>query len=278
MSSENKSDKKYIKAAIIAVGVISIGGGLAPMLLDYFSAPKPTEASSIPALPPEPPEIVAPPPTVVRKPKPDVTPITAQADTPAAEPIVLPSLDDSDPFVLQAMENSHEQAIVHPEGIITNLVVFIDNFSRGDVVSNFSPIKKPTQPFVVRKFNGKLIIDNQSYQRYDPYAKIVQNLDVTRFMDFYKQITPLIDEAYQEIGYPAHSFNQTFENAIDQLLETPIIHYELEVESPSAMYQYVDKGLESLPDTQKLMLRMGPDNLSVVQEKLREIKNELQRL
>jgi hypothetical protein len=62
------------------------------------------------------------------------------------------------------------------------------------------------------------------------------------------------------------------------VLETPIIFYQLELTLPSVMYQYADEHLESLPDTQKLLLRMGPDNLQMIKFKLRQIQNELQRL
>ena len=62
------------------------------------------------------------------------------------------------------------------------------------------------------------------------------------------------------------------------MLETPIIHYKLAVSSSSVTYKYVDKNLELLPDTQKQLLRMGPDNLKLIKEKLQEIQIELERL
>lgn len=190
----------------------------------------------------------------------------------------LPSLHDSDRFFLSELNRSSLQSLFVPVDIIRNMVVFIDNFARGELVSNFSPLQKPTEQFSVIKHKDILIVNSDSYLRYDKYANAVSTIDTEKFIKLYTLLTPLIDEAYQEIGYPAGSFNQTFDKAIEHLLETPIIHYKLEVTSPSVMYQYADKNLESLPDTQKLLLRMGPYNLQMVREKLQEIQSELQRL
>lgn len=190
----------------------------------------------------------------------------------------LPALHDSDEFFLSKLNSSRDKSLFIPLDIIRNMVVFIDNFSRGELVGNFSPLNKPSTKFSVTEKKGILVIDSKSFQRYDKYAQAINDIDVDNFVNLYSLLTPLIDEAYSEVGYPVGSFNITFDKAIDHVLETPIIHYKLEVESPSVMYKYSDKHLESLPDTQKLMLRMGPDNLQSIQLKLSEIQAELQRL
>jgi len=281
MSVEKKSNKKFLKAIIISIGVVSIGGGLAPLLLDMYSNDGPmTNNKNIIIEPEEPVEVevaITPPATqpVVATPQQHVV-IAPPAIVKEAPP--LPKLQNSDPFVLNRIASNAKASLFIPDNLISNFVVFIDNFSRGDLVSNFSPIVKPDGSFSVSKSNGVITIDDNSYRRYDSYADAINTIDVDHFIDFYTQLTPLIDEAYQEIGYSAGSFNGTFEKAIDHLLQTPIINYQLELIAPSVAYQYADQTLEALPATQKLMLRMGPDNLQVVQEKLREIKTELQRL
>jgi len=177
-----------------------------------------------------------------------------------AKPVVLPELHESDDFFLNELNSSSESLFI-PVDIIRNMVVFIDNFSRGEIIARFSPLHRPTKPFSVNKHAETMTIDSNSYLRYNKYAKAVDSIDTEEFIYLYKLLTPLIDEAYQEIGYPAGGFNDTFIKAITQALDTPVIHYRLEVNSPSVMYKYVDENIESLPDTQKLLLRMGPDNL-----------------
>lgn len=190
----------------------------------------------------------------------------------------LPELDTSDDFLLNELNSKSTASLFIPVDMLRNMVVFIDNFSRGELISHFSPLHKPIEPFTVSKHNGAMIVDSASYLRYNKYANVLKSLDTEKFIEIYTFLTPLIDEAYQEIGYPAGSFNDTFITAIDHVLETPIIHYNLKVSLPSVMYQYVDENIESLPDTQKLLLRMGPNNLQIVKQKLQNIQSELQRL
>jgi len=279
MSIEKSSDKKILKYLIIGIGVVSIGGGLAPLLLDTFSDDQPMSSNENIIIEEQAPEEVtlAPP---AAQPTPIVTtppPAVIKATPPAAK-IALPHLQDSDSFVLQQIPLETKKALFVANNMISNIVIFVDNFSRGELVSHFSPLVKPNGDFSVSKQNGILTIDHESYRRYDDYAVAVNSIDAEHFINLYSLLSPLIDEAYQEIGYSTGSFNRTFEKAIDHLLQTPIIHYQLEVVAPSVSYKYADESLEALPDTQKLMLRMGPDNLQIVQEKLREIKSELQRL
>ena len=190
----------------------------------------------------------------------------------------LPELHESDIFLLKQIKPNTTKSLFVPLDIIRNMVVFVDNFSRGELVTNFSPLQKPLAPFSVTEQQGIIVINSKSYQRYDRYANAIDALDTDKFIALYKKISPLIDEAYQEIGYPAGSFNQTFDLAIDHVFATPIIQYKLEVDSTSVMYKFVDQHLEALPDTQKLMLRMGPENLKTIQKKLLAIQDELQRL
>ena len=44
---------------------------------------------------------------------------------------------------------------------------------------------------------------------------------------------------------------------------------------PSVLYRYADERLEKLSAGQKLLIRMGVDNATVVKGKLREIQAEL---
>ena len=60
------------------------------------------------------------------------------------------------------------------------------------------------------------------------------------------------------------------------LLETPLPAGPLRVRPKGATgSQYADAILESLPGAQKQLLRMGPDNAAVVQQRLRLIAQAL---
>ena len=58
-------------------------------------------------------------------------------------------------------------------------------------------------------------------------------------------------------------------------LETPIVEGDVAVVPLIQGYGYADASLESLSGAQKQLLRMGPDNVRRVQQKLRAIAREL---
>ena len=73
------------------------------------------------------------------------------------------------------------------------------------------------------------------------------------------------------MGYPDEDFNATLEKAISNLLETPIVEKRIYIEKDVVTYIMTDPDLENLNSAQKHLLRMGPDNMRVIQSKLREI-------
>ena len=83
---------------------------------------------------------------------------------------------------------------------------------------------------------------------------------------------PLLDKAFTELGYPNITFNQRLQQAIKVLLATPIIEEPIELYSISVNYKFVDPKLEALPDAQKLLIRMGPDNTRKLKKVLRRLQ------
>ncbi|WP_022941483.1 DUF3014 domain-containing protein [Psychromonas hadalis] len=282
MAEENINNKKNSKVIIIILGVLLVVGGVAPYLSSYFFSEPLSFQDELRGESEIQPEITVNisekkrvNTTISIKKEPNV--ITRVSETEKnSEP--LPTLHESDPFLLNKITQPQQKALFVSTDIIRNMVVFIDNFSRGELLLNFSPVIKPDGQFKVTKQKNSLYINTDSYQRYERYANALDAIDIDAFIDLYVLLTPLLEQAYQEIGYPTGHFSGTFEKAIEHLLETPIIYYKLEVISPSVMYQYTDETLEALPDTQKLMLRMGPNNLHVIKIKLQAILDELQRL
>jgi len=161
------------------------------------------------------------------------------------------------------------------DNILRNTVVFVENFSQGHFLSTFSPMLAPKEHFMVKGKGQKLIVDPRTYQRYTSYANYINSVDSKAFVLYYKTLKPSIDDFYAEIARPGVSFDETLATAIEVVLSTPVIYEELEVKSPSVMYLYNDPKLESLNNAQKLLLRMGPNNLAKIKHKLRSIKAEL---
>ncbi|RBW41681.1 hypothetical protein DS885_15785 [Psychromonas sp. B3M02] len=198
------------------------------------------------------------------------------------QPIVeLPALVESDPEVLLSMQEFSQPELMNnrmlQNGIINSTVVFIDNFSRGDFIASFSPLLPPILPFVIDTKAGQTFVSKKSYQRYDNYANYIDSLDSEKFVEAYQTYKPLIDESYSEIARPGSEFHDVLNNAIDVALSVPVIKQPISLHSPSVMYLFDDPSLEALNDAQKLMLRFGPDNLTKIQNKLKEIQAVLNK-
>lgn len=191
----------------------------------------------------------------------------------------LPLLDESDDLVLSAIDEFSDTALVTDNllqsGLIRRTVVFIDNFSRGDLITSFSPLFPPKEPFKVKRSDGKIYVSIYGYKRYDDYSNYIASLDSQQLVQAYNTFKPLVDESYAEVAREGTKFDDVLNDAIDMALSVPVINGPITLKSPSVMYLFNNPALESLNDAQKLLLRLGPDNLTKVQDKLRSIQAEL---
>ena len=217
-------------------------------------------------------------------PTPVIEPLSTTQPTEVVEAVEeeespLPVLEESDDLVLSAIEEFSETALVPGNllqtGLIASTVVFIDNFSRGDFIASFSPLFPSKEPFKVKRSDGKIYVSIYSYQRYDDYSNYIASLDSEKLVHTYKTFKPLIDESYAEISREGTQFDDVLNNAIEMALSVPVINGPITLKSPSVMYLFNNPALEELNDAQKLLLRLGPDNLTKVQDKLRSIQAEL---
>lgn len=187
-------------------------------------------------------------------------------------------LDESDAFVLITADKFSQINLINIDqirlDIVRNTVVFIDNFSRGEIIRRFSPVNELETPFSIERVENNLYIAPSSFQRYDAYTNYLTSIDSKVLVNQYKKLKPLIDEAFAEISRPGAQFEDTINESIELVLATPIVEGPIKVTSPSVMYLYDDPDLENLNDAQKLMLRMGADNLQKIQTTLRTIQEE----
>ena len=111
-----------------------------------------------------------------------------------------------------------------------------------------------------------------SYRRYDLAAAVFASLDVAGSVSLYHELKPLIDEAYAEISPPGRRFDDRLLTAIDHLLAVPVLDDDVRLEEKVVTYSFADPRLEALSGAQRQLLRMGPDNVRVVQERLSEFR------
>jgi hypothetical protein len=198
---------------------------------------------------------------------------------PLAEPaadIVVPPLDETDPLVRQLVSVLSGHPIVTAwlatDHLIRNFALVTLNIAEGHSPSKQLTAIKPSGAFRAATHDGTTeYIDPASYQRYDRYADAVAALDARAAARLYATLKPRITEAYRQLGDPAGEFDPTLRRAIVELLRTPIVDGRVALSHKSVNYTFADPALESLSGAQRQFLRIGPRNMRLVQQKLREI-------
>jgi Protein of unknown function (DUF3014) len=191
-----------------------------------------------------------------------------------AEPIAVPPLDESDPVVRQLVRAlSDSPAVVAwlaTDGLIRNFTVVVANIAEGATPAGHLKPLRPASGFPVVQRDGSTYVDSRAFERYTSIADAVASVDAVGAARLYGTLKPRIEEAHRELGY-ADSFDRTLEKAIVRLLNTPVVDGQLRVRPKGIGYAYDDPRLEHLTGAQKQLLRMGPRNVRIIEERLRAI-------
>jgi hypothetical protein len=198
---------------------------------------------------------------------------------PPERTLPLPPLDESDADVAGGLTELFGQEAVTehlvPERLVRNIVVTIDNVPRQLMALEQRPVKPTPGDFRTFGDEGSIVIAPENYARYEPFVALVASIDAKTLVSFYRGLEPLFQEAYEDLGNPDRSFTMRLSEVIEHLLQTPTPRGEIALVQPSVLYRYADERLEKLSAGQKLLIRMGVDNASVIKGKLREIQAEL---
>ncbi len=190
----------------------------------------------------------------------------------------LPPLDDSDAFFLleigYAFGPALESLLVR-DAVIDRLVATIDTLPRRQIPSRIRPVKQLTTPFHPEADNVGLTLGPQSYARYDTLARMVAAANLDDAYDTYRRFYPLFQRAYERLGYPDAYFNDRLVEVIDHLLAAPLPEGPIVLTRPNVLYEFADPDLEGLSSGQKLMLRMGPDNVATIRPVLEQFRDRL---
>jgi hypothetical protein len=196
------------------------------------------------------------------------------ADVP---PIDLPPLNDSDEVVRQLVKelSSHPSvaAWLATDDLIRNFTVVVTNIASGEPATTRLTALRPRTRFQANDQGPDPTIDSRSYARYLPLATATTSLNPDGAARLYSMLKPRIEEAYAELGLPPdRTFDQTLERAIVLLLRTPVPPGQIGIEpNGPVIYRFADPALEKLTPSQKLLIRLGPDNQRAVQTSLRNI-------
>ena len=206
--------------------------------------------------------------------------IVPQATAPApAAAAQLPPLDESDDLVRELVGALSRHPIVAAwlttDQLIRTFAVSVMNVASGDTPAAHLSTIRPERRFQTRQRGSRAYIDPRSYSRFDAHAAAVSGFDPQGAGRLYTRLKPRIEEAYREVAGPNASVDRAVQQAIVQLLATPVVEGEIAVEPRTVGYAYTDPTLESLSPAQQQLLRMGPQNVRLVQQQLRAIAHQI---
>jgi hypothetical protein len=186
--------------------------------------------------------------------------------------VILPDLEHSDPLLREELTGLSPALAgwLNDDQLIGKYLVIANDFSQGLRLEKHLRFLRPEQPFVVDQDNGGLFIAAKSYQRYDRLAAAIDALDVQAALAVYKKFRPLFVQVFKEFSYPAeYSLEDVFTKAAAVILAAPVRDRQIAVLKHSTRYKFADPQLEGLNPIHKQMLRMGPENTRIIQNKLR---------
>lgn len=229
-----------------------------------------------------------PSPSMELEPEQTVEPETArpvyEAPKPEPQEEPLPELSNSDQTVLDAFAKlaADVPSMIVPEEVIRKFVRAANAVEEGKIVHEYRPLVSPAPPFQIERDGTadeqqaqQYILSPKNYARYDKYVATLEAIDTDALASIYKRFYPLLEEAYREMGLKKGNFHTVMLGAIDNLLAAPVIEGEVLLVRPKVFYQYADPALEKLPNSHKLLLRMGPENTRRVHAKLQELRAKL---
>lgn len=259
----------YVIAAVAACGLI----GLGTWMWWQRSAPPPAVSATPPvgAMPAQAPEAPAAEPTIRY---PIDVPVAASAP---AVPL------DAEVALTDLFGRKSVLSLFQLQDFPRRFVATVDNLGRTHAPASLWPVNPAGGRFLVERQGGFEVISADNGLRYTPHLLLIETVDLRKLVASYRHLYPLLQEAYENIGYPSRYFNDRLVEVIDQLLATPEVNWPVKVrlpvingpfqpERPWVMYEFADPGLQSLSAGQRVLLRMGPVNQRRLKTKLAEIR------
>jgi len=222
-----------------------------------------------------------------------VPPPVAQSEAPAAapkpEPQIqhplqvseepLPPLEQSDSLLTESLAqllgNKNLSEFFFLDRIVPRFVATVDNLPREKVATRIMSAKPVAGSFAVDRQGDEIVLAAGNSARYSRHVQLLQSIDIKRAVALYVRLYPLLQRAYQELGYPKGYFNDRLVEVIDHLLAAPDVRGPIKLTQPKVRYQFADPALESLSAGQKIMVRIGADNASHVKAVLQALRREL---
>ena len=192
----------------------------------------------------------------------------------------LPELGRSDAPFLKGLGDwlGHRLlALFFSDEVIRRIVKTVDNLPNKKLPSDAMPLKPVPGALVTAGKGERLSLSRRNAARYGPYLRIVGAVDAGKLVAIYIDFYPLFQRAYEELNSNNGYFNDRLVEAIDDMLAAPEPAEPVKLVRAEGYFEFADPGLEARSAGQKILIRMGQANASVVKAKLRAIRQEVTR-
>ena len=202
------------------------------------------------------------------------------APLPPAEPPVppLPALAQSDAEVRTTLADivpAPAHPSLAPDNLVARAAALADAFARGKLVRDKLPLPAMPGKLIVVEREERTFLDTANYARYDAVVAAFAEMDTAALARWYLRYEPLLQQAYAELGNGEARVRDAILGGIELMLAAPAPAGELELTQPAVFYKYADPALESLPESQKLLIRMGPRNRAIIVAQLQRLREAL---
>jgi hypothetical protein len=180
------------------------------------------------------------------------------------------------------------RSLLISDDFVRRFVATVDNLGREHAPPRLWPAQPTPGRFQVIERDGRSYADPDNAARYTPWVLLAEQIDPGAAVALYGRMLPLLQVAYEELGYPGQRFHTRLMTVIDQLLASPpapelialtLVEVKGEVpsERPWVRYEYADPAFESASAGQKILLRVGAVNQRRLKAQLRALRAELVR-
>ena len=230
---------------------------------------------------------------VMVQPSVEPAPMPIEAEAPAA-PIAAPPVTEVQPKIPPAPVVSEETGdqyaresidavnggkalaqFVAGDYVVERAVAIIDALRRGEVPYKLLPVGKPSTTFPISDNGLRVTLDTAGFSRYDGFAQWVGRLNTPALVSLLNDYEMIATQALTRMGVTDFDIRSAVLAATTQILSTPQVSVDAELMRREANWVYMDPELEALSSLQKQVLRMGPENADIVQQKARDIRGAL---
>jgi hypothetical protein len=166
-------------------------------------------------------------------------------------------------------------ALLVPQSLLRHFVATVDNLPRHHLATEQRPIKPTPGTFLVVGDDASGTADPLNAERYAAALKVFESIEPEALFRLYRHWYPLLQQSYQDLGYPDGYFNDRMVAALDDLIAAPLPATAPKLVRPNVMWVYADEQLEARSAGQRLMLRLPPAQAQSVRTRLQALRGLL---